>query len=79
MSELPWADILRDFAAKVYWTAEQVLDGMTWAEMYHVWFGGGRVRLSAQEGADRLRDQINRKRAEKGLPPMKPAPKAKKR
>lgn len=75
MSELPWAQTLREFASRLHWTPAQVLDGMTWAELYHVWFGGGTERLSAEEGADRLRDQINRRRAAKGLPPMKPQPK----
>lgn len=77
MSELPWAQTLRDFAAKLNWTPAQVLDGMVWAELYYVWFGGSAVRLSAEEGADKLRAQINRKRAEKGLAPMKPQPKKK--
>lgn len=52
---------------------------MAWAELYYVWFGGSAVRLSAEEGADKLRAQINRKRAEKGLPPMKPQPSKRKR
>lgn len=76
---MPWAQLLRDFAARLHWTAGDVLDGTTWAELYYVWLGGSGLRVGADEGNADLKAQINRRRAAKGLPPMKPAPKAKRR
>lgn len=52
-----------------------MLDGLTWAEFYVLWCGGGGERRTGGHDPDRLRAQINRRRAAKGLPPMKPAPK----
>jgi hypothetical protein len=46
---------------------------MTWAEFVWVWLGGSGRKLSAHEGGGTLKDQINRRRAAKGLAPMKPA------
>lgn len=62
-----------DFAKHLYWPTSQVLD-MTWAEFVVVWCGAGGGRR-AEHDPNRLRDQINRRRAAKGLQPMKPAPK----
>lgn len=53
------------------WTAEQVLFGQTMAQFLVVWCGPGK----AEHDPDRVRDRINRLRAKKGLPPMRPAPK----
>jgi hypothetical protein len=50
-----------------------VLDGQTLGEFYTLWMGGGARR--ATHSAGQLREQLNRKRAKLGLPPMKPAPK----
>lgn len=44
---------------------------MPLAEFYAVWLGGGERRGEHNPG--KLREQINRRRAAKGLPPMKPA------
>jgi hypothetical protein len=46
-----------------------VLDGMTFAEFYTVWLGGGQTRGAHDPG--KLREQLNRRRAAKGLPPVK--------
>jgi hypothetical protein len=63
---------LQDFARYLHWTPADVLDGMTFAEFYTLWCaGGGRA---GGHDPDRLRAQINRRRAAKGLKPMKPAP-----
>lgn len=70
--------MLRDFAARVQWTAANVLDGHTWAEFYVTWLGGSGLKAGAEVNGD-LKDQINRRRAAKGLPPMKPQPKPRRR
>lgn len=70
---MPWDEILRDFARAHHWTAATLLDGMTVAEFWAVWCEAGNRRGGHDPGV--LRDQINRKRAAKGLPPMAPAPK----
>lgn len=44
---------------------------MTLAEFYTLWLDGA---ARGRHDPGRLRDQINRRRAAKGLPPMKPAP-----
>lgn len=70
---LEWADVCRDFAVRCGWTPHQVLFEQTLAQFLLVWCGGdGR---SGGHDPDAVRDRINRRRAEKGLPPMKPAPK----
>lgn len=43
---------------------------MTWGEFVTLWCGGAGARTEHNPG--KLRDQINRRRAAKGLPPMKP-------
>jgi hypothetical protein len=65
--------VLQDFAKHLHWTTAQVLDGHTWAEFVIVWCGGSQRR--AQHDPDAIRNKINKRRAELGLPPMKPAPK----
>lgn len=67
--------MLKDFAARVQWTAADVLDGHTWADFYHTWLGGSGLKVGADEGNLTLKDQINRRRAAKGLPPMRKQPK----
>lgn len=68
--------MLRDFAARVQWTHSAVLDDMTWAEFYHVWLGGSGLKIGSEANGD-LKEQINRRRAANGLPPMRPQPKPK--
>ncbi len=68
--------MLRDFAARVQWTAADVLDGHTWAEFYQVWLGGSGLKVGSEANGD-LKAQINKRRAAKGLAPMKPQPKGK--
>jgi hypothetical protein len=66
--------VLQDFARYLHWSAADVLDGMSWAEFVTVWCGAGGGERRGQHDPDRLRAQINRRRAAKGLPPMKPNP-----
>jgi hypothetical protein len=68
--------MFRDFAARVQWTAADVLDRHTWAEFYVTWLGGSGLRAGAEVNGD-LKAQINKRRAAKGLPPMQPQPKKK--
>lgn len=55
------------------------MEGMSFAEFYQFAFGVQKFNLTRPGEAavtmDELRDQINRRRAERGLPPMKPQPK----
>lgn len=67
--------MLRDFAAHLHWDAARVLDGHTWGEFWLLWCGGGTRR--AQHDPEARRNRINKRRAELGLPPMKPDPTAK--
>jgi hypothetical protein len=61
-------------AAQLGWSHADLLDGMSWAELTHVWFGGSGVQLTTAEALPDLKAQINARRKAKGLPPMKPAP-----
>jgi hypothetical protein len=70
---LPWTETFRDFAQLYRYTPRDVLEGMTFGQFFAVWCDGGNSR--AEHDPDRLRNQINRRRAAKNLPPMKPAPK----
>ena len=63
--------MLKDFARHLHWDAARVLDGHTLAEFWSLWCDGGNKRQLHNSNA--LREQINRKRAAKGLPPMKAA------
>jgi len=53
----------------LHWSAADVLDGMSWAEFYVLWCGGGGRR---EHDPAALREQINRRRAKQNKPPMKP-------
>lgn len=54
------------------------MDGLSFERFYRFAFGRQKFNLTtpgeAAASMEDLRDQINRKRAAKGLPPMKPAP-----
>lgn len=62
--------MLKDFARYLHWTPDEVLDGHTFAEFVAVWCDGGGARKP--HDPDAVRNKINRLRAAKGLPPMKP-------
>lgn len=64
---LPWGEVLRDFARTCGWTADQVLFGHTLGQFLGVW-----CQTTGDGDPDRIKDRINRLRAKKGLPPMKP-------
>ena len=70
---MDWADFIRKLGGMFGWTAGDVLDGMTFAEFWAVCLNSGERAAPHSPGA--MRDKINRLRAAKGLPPMKPAPK----
>ncbi len=67
---MDWPDLFRSFAKTYFWTPKQSLHDMTFAQLYWVWFkAAGR----AEHNPTAIRDKINRLRAAKGLPPMRPA------
>lgn len=66
---MPWAQVCRDFAKHCGWTAEQVLEGQTFAQFLFVWCGPGGA--SPGHDPDAVRRKVNRRRAALGLPPMK--------
>lgn len=68
MDGLAWPQLLRDFARHCGWLPDQVLFGQTLGQFLLAWCppgGGG-------HDPDAVRAGINKRRAKKGLPPMKP-------
>lgn len=67
----------RAYARDYHWTPDQVM-AMTFDRFHRFAFGAQKFTLTrpgeAAATMEDLRDQINRRRAEKNLPPMKPAP-----
>jgi len=67
----------RAYARAYHWTPSDVMAGMTFEEFYRFAFGEQKFALTdpgqAAAAMDDLRDQINRRRAAKGLPPMRKA------
>lgn len=61
--------MLRRFANTCGWTPRDVLEGHTFAEFLFLWAGGAGAR---GHDPDAVRNKINKLRAKKGLPPMKP-------
>jgi len=71
----PWVDTLRDLARYSHLSTRDVLEGQTFAQFVAIWCQS--PRTSAGLDMDTLKQQINKRRAALGLPPMKPAPKGK--
>lgn len=74
-----WVACWRTYAREFGWTPDEIMDRMTFARFYAFAFANQKFTLTGAGQAtatmEDLRDQINRRRAEKGLPPMKPTPK----
>jgi hypothetical protein len=75
VSEFDWVGCWRSYATAYHWTPAGIMDGFSFEQFYRFAFGQQKTTLTkAGEAAMAdLRDQINRRRAAKGLPPMKPA------
>lgn len=69
ISGLPWADLYTHLADKFHWPPPLVLDGMAAGQL---WPFLPHASARRPYDPDRVRDEINRRRLAKGLPPMKP-------
>ena len=67
---LDWPAILRKFAELYHWHPNTVLDETPCCRLWPFLFPNGVRRPYDPE---RVKNEINRRRAAKGLPPMKPA------
>jgi hypothetical protein len=67
---LPWPEILRRCATEHHWTPRQVLEEHTIVQLLVILGIGFEVRRPVSW--DRLRERVNRRRLEKGLPPLVP-------
>lgn len=71
MTRFRWADSIREFTRSCGLTTREILEGQTFSQFFAVWVRAPLTSDGLDMGA--LKKQINAKRAEKGLPPMKPA------
>lgn len=79
MTEFDWVGYARAMQERHHWTTRQTMEGQTFTQLVAVLVGEQKLTVTkpGQEAGSMidLREQINRRRAAKGLPPMKPAPK----
>lgn len=70
MSRFDWPAITLGLASRFHWHPNQVMDDTSLKRLWPFLFAGGQT--TTPHDPDRLRAKINRLRAAKGLPPMKP-------
>lgn len=72
---LDWGSICKQFAEKYHWLPGDVADRLTVGALVAVWGVGaaGRSREALRPyNAEEVREHVNRRRAEKGKPPLTP-------